>query len=77
MYTRPAMTPLKEADFDSTTHDHTFAGGPPGKTTEYTDHWKGVSGHGRKRHPNLVFRISRTAQLAGTTVRVMAQTLIG
>ena len=30
-------TPLKDAGFDSATHYHTFAGGPPGGTTVYAD----------------------------------------
>ncbi|HTS70326.1 MAG TPA: glycoside hydrolase family 99-like domain-containing protein [Terriglobia bacterium] len=34
---KAGTTPLKEAGFDSVTHYHTFAGGPPGKTTEYAE----------------------------------------
>ena len=34
---KAGQTPLKEIGFDSATHYHTLAGGPPGKTTEYAD----------------------------------------
>ncbi len=32
---KPGETPLKNLGFESATHYHTFAGGPPGKTTEF------------------------------------------
>jgi hypothetical protein len=31
----PGQTPLKDLGFDSATHYHPFAGGPPGETSEY------------------------------------------
>ena len=34
---RAGETPLKDAGFDSATHYHTFAGGPPGESTVYAD----------------------------------------